>query len=563
MSDLLNKASLVVIPSGYKEDTVYSVVPSDGSGDLSFTRASNGTRVNSAGLVEVCPWNLASYSNTFNNGVWSKVGTTLTSGQTDPNGGANAWKVEFAAGSSYLYQPSILVTGVVIMSAYLRADSTTTIGFNDGSAYPNSVTIGTTWQRYEFSFNVTGANTAIQFDNYFGPGLANLAETFYIYGAQLNIGSTAKPYFPTTDRLNVPRLTYQNGGGGCPSLLLEKQSTNLFTYSERFDNIAWLKANINITSNTTISPSGIQDADTMASNGVSTNHLLIQSTSLVSGTSYTCSFFVKKNTNDFFQIFIISTAGGMYANFDINLGIVGTVGNISGATPTSTIENYGNGWYRCVMTFTPTISLTGEIYTTLTTSASSVRAEVNSLSTSVYIWGAQVEASSYPTSYIPTTSASATRVADVAIKSSISSLFGASATSFFMDFEVTQASNGGNWTITGYNGTNLFSLCQFDNSNNYPRIVFEGGVDSTLANALTIGRHKIAVSFATNDFRAYIDGSLVLTDTICTYNRYDRIAVNGTAWTGNTNNNNSFKLNEYAQFPTALTNAELASLTTL
>jgi hypothetical protein len=51
----------------------------------------------------------------------------------------------------------------------------------------------------------------------------------FAWGAQLNIGSTAKPYFPTTDRLNVPRLTYQNGGGGCPSLLLEKQSTNLST----------------------------------------------------------------------------------------------------------------------------------------------------------------------------------------------------------------------------------------------------------------------------------------------------------------------------------------------
>jgi hypothetical protein len=65
MSDLLNQASLVMVPSGYKEDTVYSVVPSDGSGDLSFTRASNGTRINSAGLVEVTPWNLLEYSENF------------------------------------------------------------------------------------------------------------------------------------------------------------------------------------------------------------------------------------------------------------------------------------------------------------------------------------------------------------------------------------------------------------------------------------------------------------------------------------------------------------------
>jgi hypothetical protein len=57
MSDLLNSVSLVMIPSGYAEDKVYSAVPTDGSGDLSFTRSSNGTRINSAGLVEVVPWN--------------------------------------------------------------------------------------------------------------------------------------------------------------------------------------------------------------------------------------------------------------------------------------------------------------------------------------------------------------------------------------------------------------------------------------------------------------------------------------------------------------------------
>ena len=61
-----------------------------------------------------------------------------------------------------------------------------------------------------------------------------LAVEFYAWGAQSNIGSTAKPYFPTTDRLNVPRLTYQNGGGGCPSLLLEKQSTNVNENSNNF-----------------------------------------------------------------------------------------------------------------------------------------------------------------------------------------------------------------------------------------------------------------------------------------------------------------------------------------
>jgi hypothetical protein len=91
MSDLLNSASLVLIPSGYKEDVVYSAVPTDGSGDLSFTRASNGTRVNSAGLVEVVAWNLIEQSETFNVGWNLQSGATIVANATTaPNGTTTA-----------------------------------------------------------------------------------------------------------------------------------------------------------------------------------------------------------------------------------------------------------------------------------------------------------------------------------------------------------------------------------------------------------------------------------------------------------------------------------------
>ena len=58
-------ASLVMIPSGYKDQKVYSVKPIDGSGDLTFSRASNATRVNSSGLVEKVRTNLLLQSNSF------------------------------------------------------------------------------------------------------------------------------------------------------------------------------------------------------------------------------------------------------------------------------------------------------------------------------------------------------------------------------------------------------------------------------------------------------------------------------------------------------------------
>jgi hypothetical protein len=158
--------------------------------------------------------------------------------------------------------------------------------------------------------------------------------------------------------------------------------------------------------------------------------------------------------------------------------------------------------------------------------------------------------------------AAVTRLADYASKASISTLFGASATTLVLDF--VKKANATGWTITGSNGTKLFSFCQFDNTNGNPRIVFDDGVDtsSTLA-ALSNGRHKIAVSYATNDTRVYIDGALVLTDTACTYYQMDRIGVNATAWTGYTNNTNAFEINQFLLIPSACTNAQLAELTSL
>jgi len=69
---LLDTASLIVTPNGYKEGKLYSVIPSDGSGDMSVTRATTATRVNSAGLVELMPYNLLSYSEQFDNAAWTK-----------------------------------------------------------------------------------------------------------------------------------------------------------------------------------------------------------------------------------------------------------------------------------------------------------------------------------------------------------------------------------------------------------------------------------------------------------------------------------------------------------
>ena len=291
MSNLLSQASLVMIPSGYKEDVVYSAVPTNGNGDLSFTRASNGTRINSAGLVEVCPWNLITYSEEFNNGgktlVYATIGADVT---TAPNGTTTADSLIEDNSNNlhavYNFGALTYVAGIYSLSCYVKKGTRDWVrvqlydGTNNPSVYANVNTgvlgtigggatatiesIGNGWYRISISATMLSASggwaiysaTSDGGTTYTG---TNGATALYLWGLQINIGSTAKPYFPTTDRLNVPRLTYQNGGGGCPSLLLEKQSTNSAFPSEDFS--GYTGSGATIVTNQATSPDGTTNAD--------------------------------------------------------------------------------------------------------------------------------------------------------------------------------------------------------------------------------------------------------------------------------------------------------------
>jgi hypothetical protein len=362
--------------------------------------------------------------------------------------------------------------------------------------------------------------------------------------------------------INEPRLDYSLGS--CPNILLEPQRTNLVTFSEQLDNAAWNKVASTITANSTTSPSGLTNADTFLADGTLTSHLVqTNSISVVSGTTYTSVIYAKKNTNNFLQIISAFSAGGMFANFDLNNGVVGSVGTITGSNPTSSITNVGNGWYRCTMTYTPNTTSSAFHSYAIVSSASAARVEANSLSTSVFLWGAQLEAGAYATSYIPTTSASVTRNQDVISRSNIftNGLITASGGTWFVDLRGNQAlirdiTSGGIFINTGTSSTSGDGFSIRNASTALSRAVIAKYVGGSITFLFTTisDTSKIAIKWNGTTADVFVDGVKVVDATPFTITAMENLRGEGQNRTAN--------INSMALFPTPLTDTQCIALTT-
>jgi len=311
----------------------------------------------------------------------------------------------------------------------------------------------------------------------------------------------------------VSRLNYPLIDGkvvGCPSHLLEPQRTNLVTYSEDISQLA-SQSNITITDNQVISPDGTLNAASFIDNSTNGVHRAFTnySSSIASGQLVSHSIFAKAKEHKWFQLSTGGNTNDQWANFDLENGVIGN--SSSSANPI--IENYGNGWYRCILfatTSTTNASLAGLI--TLTNNLDAISRSPSysgGNGEGVYIFGLQIEQGSYPTSYIPTNGSSVTRSAETANGSGDASTFNDSEGVLMA--EISALDNDGTVRSIAISGsvTNDVVRIYYDGvSNGLTAFVYDGAyqtVFTTVLNNIT-ENNKIAFSYKLNQFKLFING---------------------------------------------------------
>ena len=434
---------------------------------ITFTRSTGATYYDGK-TVAKAEENLLTYSQEFDNSYW--LSNSLANGSIStntvetlaPDGTNTADKFVGAATSSvkrfgkYWNNAPIIWSGTGTFSVFAKygnsqyfhavctkAESGGYYGRIVGDLQNGTITdssgvsdygvqnVGNGWYRFWFTFNHSSAAFQIELglvpnssgNAYDGNGrLTTGSETpansnFYIWGAQLEQRSSVTAYTPTTSQpitnyipvlqsaaANVARFDHDPVTGESKGLLIEEQRSNLLTYSEDFSNEAWIKQDSTITANTVIAPDGTLTGDTVALTADVISGIYNYAAS--AGT-FTLSIFAKAKQGQagtkFRLISYSSTDGGSESSY----------------------FTLSESWQRFSWTRTVTA---GTNWYVLNESGGGAK--------EFYIWGAQLEAGAFPTSYIKTEASQVTRAADVASMTgtNFSSWYNALNGVFYYDF---------------------------------------------------------------------------------------------------------------------------------
>lgn len=553
--------------------------------DFTTSRATTATRVNEQGLIETVPYNILSYSEDFSNSYWVKTNyTVVPNSGISPIGTMTAslivpsisgtldfrnTTVNGVGGETHIWSCYIKSNGLryISLTAWNTDDPITYFDLQNGvivsqSGPPSTAKItnvGNGWYLCEVSRvlrkDSLGIWLRIGVTNLNGSNL-NGSNGYLIWGAQVVRSNEPKPYQLTTNRQNIPRIDYTNGS---PSILIEPQRTNLSLQSEDFTN-GWTQEGISIISNTQLSPDGTLTADSIFELETNDVHRTYRTSniSVTANSTYTSSFFVKKNNVRYVRLILTqqgSTTIWAGAQFDLDTKtFTSQVGTGGGVFSGASITSLTNGWYR--------ISVSGSITGTamipmlvLSNGATMVNTDtrgcpvyLGNVNNELYVWGGQLELGTSVTSYIPTTTATVTRNADVISNTNASTLIGQTEGTIFIDYNKVLSNDSARNIISINDGstTNLIEIWDGVSAGTLGRIIYiyfanslgkaTGNGQSTVSPS---GRYKICLTYAITpslvNFKFFING-VKLDDRNFTYTAFSsplsRINIgnrNGTA----------------------------------
>ena len=585
MSDLYNKASLVMTPQLVDTGKVYSIKPEDRKGDFTFTRSSAATRVNADGNIEKETQNLFTYSNTFSDSSWLKADTSVTGGQAGYDGTNDAWLLEITGSTGFqtIRKQPISYSGVNTFSFYAKAGTLSwlrvranventyfdigngVVGSTDSSIGISIEAVGNGY--YRCVVPVEGSSSV--FYIYPASGDGNVSQSsgnIYIQDAQWEQGLVARDYIETTTTAveggitdNVPRLDYTDSS--CPALLLEPQRTNIVTQSEYFEDGYWNKQNaIAINTNSDLSPEGIQNATELDGFDASNFQSVAQYITLSAGT-YTFSVFLKKTTGALTHYPAV-VMGSVYKYVIVN----STTGTYVEATGTNNndsviIESWDADWWR--VSLTNTLSAGAQrfaIYPAL--SANGTGITTNASGTNVF-WGAQVEEGSYATSYIPTYGSSVTRVLETCQVEDKGALINSEQGTLYFEGIAIDPSFANVISFSDGTNTNRICLTLPQNATNINAFSSVGGskIDNNILHDPSVNS-KYAIVWNGNSFKVFVNGVKKVDNTMAgsfsantlTDIRFDR---------GDGNLNFGGFCKSYLSIASALTDQQAIDLTTI
>jgi hypothetical protein len=319
---------------------------------------------------------------------------------------------------------------------------------------------------------------------------------------------------------NTQRIDYSAGTAG---LLVEESRTNITIYSEDFSNVVWSTANFTLTPDDETAPDGTTTADKIIENTGSVQPRAAQTVTLVANATYTFSMYVKVasgNRNFALEIRDGTTTNGIRATFDVEaISLVTAVSLGNGVYASSSIKDAGNGWRR--------LTLTGIGSSTVTSMRAAFRFTIGTTTvytgngtSGFYIWGAQLEAGAFATSYIPTTTTTVTRNADVATMTgtNFSDWYNASEGTFAFQGSVLNNVSISAMSVSNNTATGELIQVNTTSTGTVRGVVFAGSaVQASMSTGVNTGINavfNVVIAYKTDSFAVSVNANNPLTDNL-------------------------------------------------